>query len=63
MKRRELIRHLETLGCQLLREGANQTIYVNPATRKTSTVPRHNEINNDLARKICKDLQVPHPDA
>ena len=63
MKRRDLIRHLEQNGCALLREGANHTIYVNRAARKTSSVPRHNEINNDLARKICKDLQLPQPDA
>jgi len=37
------------------------TIYVNRAAKKTSSVPRHNEINNDLAKKICKDLQMPHP--
>ena len=51
------------IGCVLLREGANHTFYVNPSVKKTSSVPRHNEINNDLARKICKDLQVPQPDA
>jgi len=38
------------------------TIYVNRAAKKTSSVPRHNEINNDLAKKICKDLQMPQPD-
>ena len=59
MKRRALVRHLEEHGCELLREGANHSIFVNRATRKTSTVPRHSEINNDLARKICKDLGVP----
>ena len=63
MKRRDLIRHLEQQGCVMLREGANHTIYVNPAIKKTSSVPRHTEINNDLAKKICKDLQVSQPDA
>jgi mRNA interferase HicA len=47
----------------MLREGANHTIYVNPAVKKTSSVPRHAEINNDLAKKICQDLQVRQPDA
>ena len=59
MKRRELVRHLERHGCELLREGANHSIYVNRAAGKTSAVPRHSEINDDLARKICKDLGVP----
>jgi predicted RNA binding protein YcfA (HicA-like mRNA interferase family) len=62
LKRRDLIRHLERHGCELLREGGNHSIYVNRPTRKTSSVPRHAEINNDLARKICKDLQVDLPD-
>ncbi len=61
MKRRELVRHLEQHGCQLLREGANHSVYVNRAAAKSSTVPRHTEVNNDLVRKICKDLGVPKP--
>jgi len=31
------------------------------ATRKSSAVPRHREINEYLARKICRDLEVPAP--
>jgi mRNA interferase HicA len=61
VKRRDLIRHLEHQGCVMLREGANHTIYINPAVKKTSSVPRHTEINNDLAKKICQDLQVLQP--
>jgi hypothetical protein len=30
-----------------------------PAASKSSSVPRHSEINDDLAKKICKDLGVP----
>lgn len=62
MKRRDLIEHLEHHGCVLLREGGNHTVYLNRAMKKVSTVPRHREINEDLARKICKDLQVPRPE-
>jgi mRNA interferase HicA len=61
MKRTDLIRHLERYGAQLLREGGNHSVYVNRSARKTSTVPRHREINDFLARKICKDLEVPEP--
>jgi mRNA interferase HicA len=61
MKRRDLIRHLEAHGCRLLREGVRHRIFVNPATNATSSVPRHNEIYEFLARKICRDLQVPQP--
>ncbi len=62
MKRRDLIRHLEMHGCELLREGGNHSVYVNRAARKTSTVPRHREVNEFLARKICRDLDVPPPE-
>jgi len=61
LKRRDLLHHLESHGCELLREGSNHTIYVNRTARKSSTVPRHREINEFLAKKICKDLEVPEP--
>jgi predicted RNA binding protein YcfA (HicA-like mRNA interferase family) len=61
MKRRELIRHIESEGCYLLREGANHSVYHNPASKKNSSVPRHAEVNEYLARKICKDLGIPPP--
>jgi mRNA interferase HicA len=61
MKRVDLVRHLDAKGCQLLREGANHTVYVNRAGRKSSTVPRHREVNDLLAQKICKDLGIPSP--
>ena len=58
MKRLVLIRHLERNGCALLREGSRHSVYVNRVTRKTSTIPRHRDINDYLARKICKDLEI-----
>jgi mRNA interferase HicA len=61
MKRRDLIRHLETHGCEFLREGGNHTIYVNRPKQKVSAVPRHREVIEFTARKICKDPQVPLP--
>ena len=61
MKRRDLIKHLEGQGCELLREGANHSVYVNRPARKTSTVPRHREVNDFLARKICRDLEISEP--
>jgi mRNA interferase HicA len=61
VKRTDLIRHLSTHGCELLREGANHSIYVNRVARKSSSVPRHREINEFLARKICRDLAVAEP--
>lgn len=61
MKRRNLVRHLEEHGCEFLREGRKHTIYVNRKVGKSSSIPRHREINDYLARKICRDLEVPEP--
>lgn len=61
MKRTELIRHLSAHGCKLLREGGRHSIYWNPANRLTSAVPRHAEIVDPVANRICKDLGIPRP--
>jgi mRNA interferase HicA len=61
VKRRDLLRYLERHGCELLREGANHTVHVNRLSGKVSTVPRHREISEFLARRICRDLDVPEP--
>ena len=62
MKRRDLVNHLISNGCILLREGRRHTIFYNPSAKKTSSVPRHVEINNYLAKKICRDLEVSQPE-
>ena len=59
MKRGDLLRHLREHGCALLREGGNHSWWHNPTQNRRSAVPRHNEINDYLARKICKDLGIP----
>jgi predicted RNA binding protein YcfA (HicA-like mRNA interferase family) len=56
MKRKDLIKILNRNGCILLRNGAKHDIYHNPKTGSSQPVPRHNEINEMLARKIIKDL-------
>jgi len=61
MKRRDLERHLREHGCIFDHEGSNHSVFVRPGTSRTSSVPRHVEIKNALVRKICKDLQIPHP--
>lgn len=58
MKRRDLIKHLIKNRCIFIREGARHSVFFNPLMGRTSTVPRHNEIDNHLAEKICKDLGV-----
>ena len=61
MKRRDLIRHLEASGCELLREGGRHSWWHNPFQNKRSAIPRHREVNTILARKICRDLGVSDP--
>jgi mRNA interferase HicA len=61
MKRRDLVRHLEAQGCELLREGSRHSLFVDRAKGKSSTVPRHSEVNEFTARRICRDLEVPEP--
>lgn len=57
MKRKELIKHLIENGALLLREGRRHSIY--QKGKYKTEVPRHNEIVDELARKICKDLEIP----
>ncbi|MFM7652487.1 MAG: type II toxin-antitoxin system HicA family toxin [Vulcanococcus sp.] len=61
MKRRDLLRHLSEHGCSLLREGVNHSWWSTPELNRRSAIPRHNEIHELLARKICTDLGVPRP--
>lgn len=61
MKRRRLLDHLKDHGCEFLREGGRHTMYANRAAGRSAAVPRHAEITNNMARKICKDLGVPPP--
>ena len=61
MKRRDSIRHMEAYGCRLLREGGRHSVYFNSVDNTTSAIPRHNEINEFLARRICRDLGIPSP--
>ncbi|MEI6260357.1 MAG: type II toxin-antitoxin system HicA family toxin [Deltaproteobacteria bacterium] len=59
MKREELLRHLRNYGCSLLREGGSHSWWHNPQLNKRSAVPRHKEIDDNLAKKICKDIGIP----
>lgn len=61
MRRSDLLRHLKTHGCELLREGGNHSVYVNRTAGKATAIPRHREINEFLARKVCRDLEIPEP--
>lgn len=59
MKRTSLLRHLRRHGCYLKREGAAHSLWSNPATGAVEAVPRHMEIPDRLAQKICRGLSLP----
>lgn len=61
MKRSELIRHLSKNDCELVREGSRHSIWRNIRLGNMTAVPRHNEIKEFMARKICKDLDIEMP--
>lgn len=52
MKRADLIKLLEQNGWSLKRNGAGHDIYTNGIERET--IPRHREINENLAKAIIK---------
>jgi len=58
MKQVDLIKHIRKYGCVFVREGSSHTVWYNSITGRTSTVPRHKEINNYTGKKICEDLGV-----
>jgi mRNA interferase HicA len=48
MKRRDLMKHLHKNGCELIREGASDSWWMNTLQNRRSAVPRHNEVNEKL---------------
>lgn len=56
MKREVLLKRLRQAGCYLKREGASHSLWCNPGTGHVEAVPRHNEIPEMLARKICRAM-------
>lgn len=56
MKRLDLVRKIDELGCEFIRHGGKHDWYRNPTTGVSQAVPRHKEINEHLARQIIKML-------
>ncbi len=56
MKRKDLIKTIEGLGCYLVRHGGKHDLYTNSKPKPSKTVPRHKEINENLAKHIIKKL-------
>jgi mRNA interferase HicA len=58
MKRKDLIKQLTIAGCVLLRHGSRHDIYLNPTNGQKQPVPRHTEVDEQLAKHIKKYLGV-----
>lgn len=57
MKRIDLIREIERMGCVRIRHGGRHDWYQNPVTKASQPVPRHTEIAESLAKHILKMLE------
>ena len=57
MKRRDLVKEIENMGCVFIRHGGKHDWYQNPKTKVSQPVPRHRKINDNLARHIKKMLR------
>jgi len=58
MKRRDLIKQVEKMGCVLIRHGNRHDWYQNPVTKACQPIPRHREIQESLAKNIIKKLKI-----
>lgn len=56
MKRKDLIKKLEEMGCVFIRHGGKHDWYQNQRTKVSQPVPRHREIKEQLAKHIIKML-------
>ena len=52
MKRKELIKKLESVGFTFGRHGGNHDVYIRDG--QIEMIPRHKEINEQLARAILR---------
>lgn len=52
MKQRELVKRLEAAGFVFYRHGGSHDIYIR--NNQTERIPRHKEINEQLARSIIR---------
>jgi predicted RNA binding protein YcfA (HicA-like mRNA interferase family) len=61
VKRRDLIRKIEEQGAVFVRHGGKHDWYQNSRTGVFQPIPRHSEINENLARSILRKLASPSP--
>ncbi len=58
MKRKEFVNSLTKAGCVLLRHDSKHDIYLNPLNGRKQPVPRHADVDEQLAKYIRKFLGI-----
>lgn len=58
MKRVDLEKALRRGECEFVRHGRSHDLWWNPSTGATEAIPRHREVDERLAKKILKALNV-----
>ena len=56
-QRRKILKALLARGCRIVRDTGPHTVVMDSAGRTTS-VPRHREINRNTTRSIAKSLEI-----
>jgi predicted RNA binding protein YcfA (HicA-like mRNA interferase family) len=56
MKKTKLLQMLNQMGVVFVRHGKKHDVYIQPATKIETTVPRHDEIKEFTAKNIIKTL-------
>jgi len=57
LKKIDLLKKIKKMGCILIRHGGKHDWYQNPKTNVSQPIPRHSEINENLAKHIIKMLR------
>jgi len=58
MKRGALLKRLKTMGCVFVKHGKKHDVYRNSRTGAVDRVPRHSDINENLANHIIRNLSL-----
>ena len=60
MKKENFLKHLRTNHCYPTgRQKGSHAQFINKESGKRTIIPLHNEIDDLLAKKICKQLGIP----
>ena len=56
MKKGLLLKKIKAQGCVFIKHGKKHDVYKNPRTGAEERIPRHNDINENLANHIIENL-------